>query len=149
MFWTMASARMVAVVVPSPASFAVLVAASRAASMMTCWIGSLKPSDLKTVTPSLVIRFGRPSSCCSINTCRPPGPRVEPTASAIKPIVSMTLEFKPWRCVTTFFAGECTFWYDMPIYCASFGVMLRLLAHVPGPRLTLVVLTSIRPCSRR
>src|SRR5215217_5227242 len=77
---TMAAARMVAVVVPSPATSLVLLATSR--TICAPMFSNLSESSisLATVTPSLVIR-GAPKLLSS-TTLRPLGPSVTLTASA-------------------------------------------------------------------
>src|SRR3984893_12766389 len=76
----MLCARMVAVVVPSPATSLVLDATSRTICAPMFSSGSLSSISLATVTPSLVI-VG-PPNFFSRTTLRPFGPRVTFTASA-------------------------------------------------------------------
>src|SRR4030095_8161679 len=76
----MACARMVAVVVPSPATSEVLLATSFTICAPMFSSGSLSSISLATVTPSLVMR-GAPNFL-SRTTFRPLGPRVTRTASA-------------------------------------------------------------------
>src|SRR5664279_2551049 len=73
-------ARMVAVVVPSPATSLVLEATSRTICAPMFSSGSLSSISLATVTPSLVM-VGPPNFFSRI-TLRPLGPRVTLTASA-------------------------------------------------------------------
>ncbi len=77
---TIACARTVAVVVPSPAPSAVLDATSRTSWAPRFWNLSASSISLATVTPSLVVR-GAPKDF-SITTLRPLGPSVTLTASA-------------------------------------------------------------------
>src|SRR6516164_3194250 len=77
---TIAWARMVAVVVPSPATVLVLLATSRTICTPMFSNLSLSSISLATVTPSLVIR-GAPQ-LLSRTTLRPLGPKVTLTASA-------------------------------------------------------------------
>src|SRR4029079_51266 len=76
----MAWARMVAVVVPSPATSEVLLATSFTICAPMFSSGSLSSISLATVTPSLVMR-GEPNFL-SRTTLRPRGPSVTFTASA-------------------------------------------------------------------
>ena len=76
----MACARMVAVVVPSPATSEVLEATSRTIWAPMFSSGSLSSISLATVTPSLVM-LG-PPNFFSRTTLRPLGPSVTFTASA-------------------------------------------------------------------
>src|SRR5580658_7939046 len=76
----MACARMVAVVVPSPAMSEVLEATSRTICAPMFSSGSLSSTSLATVTPSLVM-VGPPNFFSS-TTLRPLGPSVTFTASA-------------------------------------------------------------------
>ena len=78
---TMAWAKTVAVVVPSPATSAVLLATSFTICAPMFSMGSSSSISFATVTPSLVI-CGAPNFF-SITTLRPFGPRVTLTASAI------------------------------------------------------------------
>ena len=73
-------ARTVAVVVPSPATSAVLEATSLTIWAPMFWIGSLSSISLATETPSLVT-LGAPNFL-SMTTLRPLGPRVTFTALA-------------------------------------------------------------------
>src|SRR5687768_8735810 len=79
-WWTMARARTVAVVVPSPATSLVLVATSLASWAPMFSQGSSSSISLAMVTPSLVI-VGAPHFL-SRTTLRPLGPRVMATVSA-------------------------------------------------------------------
>src|SRR5687768_9161450 len=79
-WWTMARARTVAVVVPSPATSLVLVATSLASWAPMFSQGSSSSTSLAMVTPSLVM-VGAPHFLSS-TTFRPFGPRVMDTASA-------------------------------------------------------------------
>ena len=79
-FLTMARARTVAVVVPSPATSLVLVATSLASWAPMFSHGSSSSISLAMVTPSLVM-VGAPHFL-SRTTLRPLGPRVMATASA-------------------------------------------------------------------
>ena len=76
----MASARTVAVVVPSPAMSLVLVATSLTILAPMFSYGSSSSISLATVTPSLVT-VGEPKLFCRI-TLRPRGPNVTLTAWA-------------------------------------------------------------------
>src|SRR5437870_7010739 len=76
----MASARIVAVVVPSPATSLVLLAASLTSCAPMFSYGSCNSISSATVTPSLVT-FGLPQPL-SITAFRPRGPRVLRTARA-------------------------------------------------------------------
>ncbi len=116
-----ASARTVAVVVPSPATSFVLLAAS-----LTSWAprfsnGSSSSMSSATVTPSLVT-FGEPQPLSS-TAFRPRGPRVLRTAranlltpassgclaSSSKTICLATCEFLLWMTIwPTEQAGECS-----------------------------------------
>jgi len=75
-----ASARTVAVVVPSPATLEVLLAASRTSLAPIFSVLSSKSTSSATVTPSLVT-VGLPHPL-SIMAFRPRGPRVDLTAAA-------------------------------------------------------------------
>ncbi len=77
---TMAWASTVAVVVPSPATSSVLVAASLRSCAPMFWNGSASSMSRATVTPSWVT-VGAPYFLSSA-TLRPLGPSVVPTASA-------------------------------------------------------------------
>ena len=76
----MACARTVAVVVPSPASSAVLLATLRTSWAPAFWKASSSSISLATLTPSFVMR-GAPNFL-SMTTLRPFGPRVTLTAFA-------------------------------------------------------------------
>ena len=78
--WTMAQARTVAVVVPSPATSSVFLATSLTSSAPMRSKGSSSSISLAMETPSLVI-VGAPHFL-SRTTLRPLGPRVTRTASA-------------------------------------------------------------------
>ena len=79
--WTMAWARTVAVVVPSPATSLVLLAASLRSWAPMFSNGSSSSISLAMVTPSLQT-WGGPNFL-SRTTFRPSGPRVTPTVLAI------------------------------------------------------------------
>ena len=78
--WTIAQARTVAVVVPSPATSSVFLATSLTSSAPIRSYGSSSSMSLAIETPSLVI-VGAPHFLSS-TTLRPLGPRVTRTASA-------------------------------------------------------------------
>ena len=114
---TIARARTVAVVVPSPATSLVLVATSLASWAPMFSHGSSSSTSLAMVTPSLVM-VGRPTSCRG-RRCGPSGPRVIETASASL----FTPASRPRRASSSNFAAIC----DPP---SSGTVMGRLRAEV-------------------
>ena len=89
--WIIARARTVDVVVPSPTTSLVLLAASLRSWAPMFWKGSSNSMSLAMVTPSLHT-WGAPTSWPS-RTLRPVGPRVAPTARTTVSIPSMS----SWR----------------------------------------------------